>query len=1690
MSGKIPIVGSYSIGQTLQWDGLTTPAGFLLRWFVDPSRGFPQLGFRVFWTELASFLITTQSSSSTVFEILDPSDALTFASWPGTSNQSFLISTDAGASVVFSFSQPTMGVVFLEVMATDTTQVLQISGSLGGKVKVTASVSGVPQLNLDWSFYVLDAVTFTGSGYVSSMQSWPLVELSLLNLRPAPRFCLPVTDRVYPCAQLTNPTGTGLQIAMSRLPSGVDTTKYTDVYNQMAPTLGRIATGAAMQPIQASTAPNAPTLNANEGTMLQMALLDPHVAEMLGMMCILPRYPHALKDQPKCQAFVVLAFYLDARHFKFPANTSTYRTDFRATGLSWSGPVNVSYKGDAGSGLGPELPFSLSLNANTQANLSVTLTPGLPLKFQTLDGTGAVIHAWSTIPAAHERKIGGSNVATVQFAAGSAFAIKEISWDNLDIADGICAVDAIDYGAPAEPSWTSARVKAAAGVTGVMTASLDWNVVGDPALGINSTDPAFYQAVRGQLSNDPAAPKPAATATPQVSLINLSQGNFIIVPPALYGVEPRTLLVDIGVNNHGVPDGWQGYWVRSVDIFGRCSSYGPPAVVRVVDDSLPPPPIIVAAEYIQANAIPANVQFSRSVAAKKWLEENPTTDGLSATIGWTPETALSCRDVDGFSLSFQLNNPIANPNWNVAPYTSILLNAIGNTVTLQGTLDSWAPADSSTFQPTITTVTAISSSFQIPGAAAPPMLAVCQTNLSLDAGGGIFAGWTLVAADGSSFPVVMNGNGANLTITVQCPDGTLPTAGNYSLSPPTSGSGPNIVVIQTSIAPSTVDPADNQRWRSGGLLFFDHTAATTHLPYCLIVIGSSGGTFWCSGLEQVNPPQASAMPTGADIPPAGTSVMWYPVYTINVAGAPFSMAPSPATPKTAGQVAARSLRLNGSIHSGPSVPTTVTAADVTIPSSPTLTSIQTEMGDYCAQLAGPADWYGDSLFPASPGGQGLTWVPVTGMQYNVYRAFDQAIWMVDFGVNSDVHDVTTMSTPTLTALQSNAARLAGVVADFQALDTALKPLVGTSGVPATAIFAAYDALHADAQQVLAELNIAPSNGVGPFVLLTNSPITPPSLPYTYQDTLEGRAQTHWFYCIAAVSATGIQGPYSACTPPICCPKTVPPRKPTLLSALLTGFPGTNPGNVVYLCLIGNAETDIVAYNIYCMTAEQSASFDPRFAVPFQILNSGANWPLKPNIANSIPVTPPAPGKWYFCVTAIDDSNNMSDPSGIVSAKTFPPYPKAPTNFQVSPAPAGLAAGVGLGPSVITAAIGSVSGNTTLTVSPALLQAITVTPANQTIPNGVSQQFTATGLYSDGTSHDISALVAWSSAAPANAPINGSGLASGVAVGASVITATIGSVSGNTTITVNAAVLQTITLTPANPSIPNGLTQRFTATGNYSDGSSHNVSALVTWTSRSVANATVSSSGLAEGVAVGSSVIGAALGLVSGNTTLTVSAATLTTIAVTPAKPTIPSGITEQFVATGTYSDGSNQNISTLVTWSSGSPANATVDGGGLVTAAAGGSSVITAALGTVSGNTTLTVSTAVLLTIRVAPASPTIPNGLTQQFTATGTYSDGTSYDITGSVTWTSGAPVNAAISNGSSVVAIWNIADPQLACQLQRSTSPAGFWQSASGWLPRGVVECLDTPPTGGAYAYQVIGRDIYGQVTAATVVVTIQTT
>lgn len=108
----------------------------------------------------------------------------------------------------------------------------------------------------------------------------------------------------------------------------------------------------------------------------------------------------------------------------------------------------------------------------------------------------------------------------------------------------------------------------------------------------------------------------------------------------------------------------------------------------------------------------------------------------------------------------------------------------------------------------------------------------------------------------------------------------------------------------------------------------------------------------------------------------------------------------------------------------------------------------------------------------------------------------------------------------------------------------------------------------------------------------------------------------------------------------------------------------------------------------------------------------------------------------------------------------------------------------------------------------VLVSVAVTPTNPSVTAGMTQQFTATGTFSDNTTQDLTNSVVWASGTPTVATVNSSGLASTLIVGSSTISATFGNVTGSTTLTVTAAAAAR----PADSSLAAEKTQEFAATG--------------------------------------------------------------------------------------------------------------------------------------------------------------------------------------------------------------------------------------------------------------------------------------
>ena len=377
---------------------------------------------------------------------------------------------------------------------------------------------------------------------------------------------------------------------------------------------------------------------------------------------------------------------------------------------------------------------------------------------------------------------------------------------------------------------------------------------------------------------------------------------------------------------------------------------------------------------------------------------------------------------------------------------------------------------------------------------------------------------------------------------------------------------------------------------------------------------------------------------------------------------------------------------------------------------------------------------------------------------------------------------------------------------------------------------------------------------------------------------------------------------------------------------------------------------------------------------------------------------------------------------------------------------GLATGSAMGSATVKAAAGSMnSNNASLTVTAPVLASITVAPASIVVPKGLTQSYTATGVYSDGTTQNLTSTVSWTSTSGVS--INSAGLATANVLGQNTITATSGSINGTADLTVATGALMSLAVSPSSVTIPKGTTQAFTVIGTFSDATTQDMTTAVAWTAST--GASITNTGIATGTGVGAVTITATSNAIHGNAALTVAPPALVSIAVTPATVSVVRSSNQQFTAIGTYTDASTLDLSATATWSAS--VNATVGSTGLAHATAVGTSNITATSGVVTSNSAvMTVTLPALTSIAITPGSVSLGIGAIQQYVAMGTYADAITSDITGLVTWNSNNPSVAAFdANGAATVVSTSSTAVSITATSGAVTSNVAFL-SALASLPR----------------------------------------
>lgn len=225
-----------------------------------------------------------------------------------------------------------------------------------------------------------------------------------------------------------------------------------------------------------------------------------------------------------------------------------------------------------------------------------------------------------------------------------------------------------------------------------------------------------------------------------------------------------------------------------------------------------------------------------------------------------------------------------------------------------------------------------------------------------------------------------------------------------------------------------------------------------------------------------------------------------------------------------------------------------------------------------------------------------------------------------------------------------------------------------------------------------------------------------------------------------------------------------------------------------------------------------------------------------------------------------------------------------------------------------------------------------------------------------------------------------------------------------------ATLESIAVSAPAQSLHPGITVTLSAVGRYSDGSTRPLADGVIWASSKQGVATVSAGGMVTAVAPGIADLTVTLDGVSGSLELPVlppGSARLTALRITPGEAAMDPGGKLQFLAEGSYSDGSLGKLNVSAVWASSNPDIAAVDGDGLVTAAKPGTATISASEGGLQGTSVITVTVpppAKVSGLSIDPDTLTLKEGQSAQLSAVASFTDGTARAVT-NVTWATVPP-------------------------------------------------------------------------------------
>jgi len=305
---------------------------------------------------------------------------------------------------------------------------------------------------------------------------------------------------------------------------------------------------------------------------------------------------------------------------------------------------------------------------------------------------------------------------------------------------------------------------------------------------------------------------------------------------------------------------------------------------------------------------------------------------------------------------------------------------------------------------------------------------------------------------------------------------------------------------------------------------------------------------------------------------------------------------------------------------------------------------------------------------------------------------------------------------------------------------------------------------------------------------------------------------------------------------------------------------------------------------------------------------------------------------------------------------------------------------------VTATVEGKQGTATVTVLPAPVRTVLLTPATSTILAGATRQITAS--LRDINNNALSGrTIAWTSSDTLIATVNAAGLVSskpyfGAATRQVTITATAEGVSGTATVTMTPLVTTSLDVAPGRATLLPSESVNITAIP-LDAGNRALTGRIANWSSSNPGVATVSPAGTVSAIALGSAVVTVVIDGLSASIPVSVVAVapSVSAVSVTPGATQLWAGRVLELSAVPADSAGGALTGRT-VTWSSSNPSIASVNETGVVSGLSLGFVNITATIEGRTGVLPLDVVAAPVSTITIAPRDTSVVIGRTVQLSA------------------------------------------------------------------------------------------------------------